>query len=355
MTPRVVSVIMAGGRGERLWPLVRLGRPKACILIDGARSLLELTAQRIQPLTPSATPLIITTAAQAGPIRRVLPARLRRSLIAEPEAKNTAACIMLAAATVAARDPSTVMAVFPADHWIDPAAVFHRTIRAAVEHAQRADGLVTIGLRPTLPNSGLGYLRAGRAAASKRHCRIFRLQQFIEKPSAQKAKRLLKRPGTYWNTGIFVGRAEVFLDAFRRWLPEHAKHLAPLGALAGRPAFARRAAQAYRRVASVSFDHGVMMRGQRAWMVEGRFQWEDLGSWDSWIRTNRLTRPSLAVASRNVRVLNANGHLIATIGLDDAIIVHTPDATLVCRPDNAQALHQVAAQLARDPALSRYR
>src|SRR3990167_2894154 len=157
----VTFVIMAGGRGKRLRPLVSAARPKVCLSLDGTRSLLQATIERLGPVWPRAHWLIVTTRGQANIIRRHLPAKFRRALLVEPQIKNTAACLTLAAATVAARDPRRVMVVVPADHWVGDAVAYRRTLRTAIHAALREDAIAMIGIRPTHGHTGLGYLRVG--------------------------------------------------------------------------------------------------------------------------------------------------------------------------------------------------
>ncbi len=354
MRRAVGCVIMAGGRGARLWPMVHSEMPKVCATIHGTRTLLDETLQRVAPLWRGGHGLIVTTQAFARPIRRSLPAAVRRCLLVEPQPRNTAACIALAASVLAERDPQMVMVVLPADHWMKPASAFRRSLQAAVDAARAGGRIVTIGLKPARPHPGLGYLCAGGAREIRRGCRTFELARVVEKPSEDAAGALIRQGRTYWNTGIFVGRVQTFLDVIARWLPEHARLIRPLGRLAGRPGFAREAARIYRRLPSVSFDHGVMAHLRGGDIVEGKFAWEDLGSWDSWIRISRHVKPALEVASRNVHVMTTNGHLVATVGLDDVVVVQTADATLVCRTKDAQAVYDVVAHLERDPRLARY-
>ena len=345
---------MAGGKGERLWPVVRADRPKVCVSADGRTTLLEATLKRLRPLARTQDLLIITTQEQLDPIRRHLPRMFHPSLLAEPEPRNTAACIALAAGILAARDPRLVMVVLPADHWIPQTTVFQRSLRAAIEAADDSDRMVMIGVRPTRVHSGLGHLCVKGVRGREQGCRVFRLARFVEKPSRASAQRLMRQHTVYWNAGIFVGRVTTFLTLIQRWLPDHARHLFPLGTMVSRPTFWRRARAAYREVRPVSFDTGVMAHVHDGDVIEGAFQWEDLGSWDSWMRVNRLKEPGLSIASRNVRVLSPEGHLVAAVGLEDAIIVQTTDATLVCRGSDAQAVRHVVARLSQDTRLSRY-
>jgi len=363
MATRTRVVVMAGGRGERLWPLVRRDRPKACVSFEGSCSLIEATLRRLKPLTGQQAVQIITDHTHATPIRRILGRRFRYELLGEPQPKNTAACVALAAVLAAKQDSSTVLVVVPADHWIKSETGFRKSLSAAIAVARAHDAIVTVGLKPTRVHTGMGHLCLGSRATSVGGCRVFRLRRFIEKPSAARAQRLMRMP-MFWNAGIFVGRAEVFVKTIQRWLPRHLQHLAPVAAHAGRSSFASALAKAYRSLPNISFDHGVMAHERRGYVVEGTFAWDDLGSWESWAR---LARSSAAVQiqSRNVRVLGANGpacracgagrHLVAVAGVRDLVIVHTPDATLVCHPSASQAVREIVAKLVRDAQLSRYR
>lgn len=348
----VVCVIMAGGSGERLWPLVRSRVPKVCLSINGA-TLLGATIRRVQGLSRRA-PWIITTASQAQAVRRAVPSGVAARIIAEPQPKNTAACLALAAAAWARRDPNAMLVVLPADHWIQPTAAFHRSVQAAIDVARARDGIVTLGLRPSRLHSGLGHLCAARLLGRRRGCRVFEVAYFLEKPSPRLARRLMRRSSTFWNIGIFVGRATTLLAAVRRHLPQHAERLSALSRWVDAPSFMRRAAPVYRRLRAVSFDAGVMARARDTRMVEVAFQWEDLGSWESWIRIARQPHPALAIDGRNVRVVGADHHLVATVGLQDVIVVQTPDATLICRAQETQAVRQVVGRLARTRRLARY-
>lgn len=347
-------VVMAGGRGERLWPLVRADRPKVCVAPDGRTSLLEATLRRLTPLrSRGARVLVVTTAEQSRAIRKVLPSRWRRHVLVEPEGKNTAACLALAAASLQA-EPDCVMVALPADHWVSSPAAFCRSLRAAMMLAQHTETLVTIGIQPTRVHSGLGHLCVGPSLGTRQGCRVFGLRRFVEKPSPRLAQRLLRQGRVFWNAGIFIGKVGVFLDELQRWLPTHAARLIPRGASRSRKPSAQALARAYRGLQPISFDHGVMAHQRTGLVVEGRFGWEDLGSWDSWIRTCRVAPPTVALNSRNVHVVNHEAHLVATVGVRNAVVVHTPDATLIADPDQTQAIRHVVEQLRRDRRLAHY-
>lgn len=353
-TPSVTFVMMAGGRGERLWPLVRQSTPKVCLSPDGRGSLLRNTINRLRPTWPNARWLIITTQEQAQAVRAIVPAALRRAILIEPQIKNTAACITLAAAAIARQDEHRVMVAVPADHWIGDPPAFQRAIRAAIRAAAAHQTMVTIGVRPTHPYLGLGYLCAGSPLKRAGGARIFRLARFIEKPSLPMARTLLKRPRTFWNSGMFIATAETFLASITEWLPEHTRQLVPLATGSART-FSRRARRAYEALPGVSFDHGVMDRLQSGLVVEGRFSWADLGSWDTWAHLGQSSSRMIAVDSENVKVVGHDGHLVATIGVRDLVVVQTPTATLICHSQKAQAVRQVVQRLAMNPQLASYR
>lgn len=354
-SPAVTFVILAGGRGERLWPLVRADRPKICLSLDGAKSLLAATIDRLRSVWPTAQWMVVTTAGQAQAVRRCLPPAWRGTVLVEPEPKNTAACIAVAAAAIARRDPDRVLVVAPADHWIGRLEAYRHSVRAAIVVAARHHAIATIGVRPTHPHTGLGYLCAGAALASRRSAgaRVFRLARFVEKPSRAVAQRLITRPGTYWNVGLFVGSARTFLRCLTEHLPAHVRHVLPLAARVGRPSFTREARRVYQQVPAVSFDHGVMDRLTGGLIVEGRFAWEDLGSWEAWVRRAGEAR-AISVESKQVAVVTHGHHLVATVGVRNLLVVATPSATLICAPDRAQAVRAVVKRLARDPRLAAY-
>ncbi len=369
--PAVTFVIMAGGKGERLWPLVRSATPKVCLSPDGTRSLLAATIDRLRLVWPHPEWLIVTTNGQAEAVRAALPSALRDAVLVEPQVKNTAACITLAAVTLAMRDPHRVMVVTPADHWVSDVPAFRQALRTAIRAAVAHDTIVTIGIRPTHPHTGLGYLcagarlgaREGRAGASvngARAPRMYRLKQFIEKPSTARAAALVKQPRTYWNSGTFVGTADKFLESVTQWLPEHTRRLVPLAeTLHGHrrfsnASFLQRARAAYRALEEISFDHGVMDHLSEGLVVEGQFRWADLGSWDVWAQLGRASSRTIGIESENITVVGQEGHLVATIGVRDLVIVQTPSATLICHPQRAQAVREIVKRLALDPRLASY-
>lgn len=346
--PRVTFVIMAGGKGERLWPLVRRRVPKVCLAPDSRRSLLQATIDRLAAAWPGAGWLIVTTKDQAAPVRAALLPRLRRRVIVEPQIKNTAACVALAVALAGARRPQQVLVAVPADHWVGDPVAFRTAVRQAIRAAASTKALVTVGLRPTHAHPGLGYIVGGRQTCAG----TYRVARFVEKPGRASVARLLRKPHVWWNSGMFIGTAEAFAREFRRWLPQHARHLLPLGQ--GRLT-AQRLARAYAAVAPISFDYGVMDHLREGYVVDGRFAWADLGSWDAWAHLARGRSRQLLVDSQRVTVVSQQPHLVAALGVQDLVIVHTPTATLVCRTDRVQDVRDLARRVDAHAALAAYR
>ncbi|MBI4597990.1 MAG: mannose-1-phosphate guanylyltransferase [Candidatus Omnitrophica bacterium] len=351
----VTFVIMAGGRGERLWPLVRAARPKVCLCPEGKCSLLQATIDRLRPAWPKAQWLIITTPEQAAAVRADVPQALRRRVLVEPAIKNTAACMMLAAVAVARRDPNGIMVAVPADQWVDRDVAFKTAVRAAIRAAISQDTIALVGIPATQPHTGFGYLCAGTPVEGFHHPAVFHIDRFIEKPTRARARRLIAKPRTYWNSGIFVGSAENFLTQMTEWLPEHARQLVPVAARVRRwnDATLRRA---YRKLIPISFDYGVMDHLQGGVVVEGHFSWADVGSWDTWMKLGYGSSHHVSVDSNNITVISQqDDHLVATLGVHDLVIVRTPTATLICHPTRAQAVREVVKKISADPRLASYR
>ncbi len=340
----VTFVIMAGGTGERLWPLVRRNRPKVCLSPDGRRSLLRGTLERLGGVAPRPRWLVVTTPDQARAVRREVPPAWRRRVVVEPAIRNTAGCLALAVLLAARRHPHDVLVALPADHWVRDEAAFRRALRTAIATARRVHAPVLLGIRPTHPHPGFGYVRAAAQVGRGPGPRVFRVAQFIEKPSASRAAALVRRGRAFWNAGIFVARVEVFLHAFQAHLPGHLRRLAP-AVRSGRGL-----AAAYRALPSVSFDYGVMDHLRERYVVEGRFGWADLGSWDTWARLGHGRARFLALDAHNVTVVSQEPHLIAAVGVRDLVVVQTRAATLLCHPARTQAVRDIVRRLERNGA-----
>ena len=354
---------MAGGRGERLWPVSRRSRPKYLAPVWGGRTLLDATLARVAQGVAPQRAWIITEQSQARAVRRSVARRWRARIIAEPRGRNTAVCIGLGALLVQRTDPDGVLVVLPADHWVPDAAAFWAAARCAAQVAREADRLVALGVTPRAPETAYGYIRVGRRRPrwERTGQRVFLVDRFVEKPSRARAVQLIATRRVYWNAGIFIGTARRLLAELRLHRPALGRALDAAAPHIGTPRQAAAVRRLYAAVEPISFDYAVMERTRAAALVAGRFAWDDVGSWASWLE--RLPRDAhgnvvvgrhVGVETRDTLVVNHGDHLVATVGLRDAVVVHTPDATLVCRRDCAQDVRRLVEMLRRQHAPARW-
>ena len=347
-------MILAGGAGTRFWPASRRARPKHFVPLVGGVTPLEETLRRVRSLAPPGRTWIVTTRELGPRTRRALNSRRGVRLLLEPEARNTTAAILWAAARVAAEDPDGLIAIFPADHHVPSTAAFARTLRAAARAAAGGEWLVLVGIQPDRPDTAYGYLQLGdRMAGSAR-----RVRRFVEKPDAVRARRFLRSGHYLWNAGMLVGRPDLVLAEAEALAPEVWSALGPVlqRVREGGGVTARALARAYRRAAPLSFDYAVLERSRRVLGVRARFRWSDLGSWDA--LAQHLDRvggdavggsPPVALVESSGNVIwNTTDKAVALLGVRDLVVVETPDALLVCAKDRAQEVRQVVGQLARD-------
>jgi mannose-1-phosphate guanylyltransferase len=337
------ALIMAGGAGTRLWPLSRKLRPKQLLKLFDGHSLLQLARQRIASLfSPEAT-WVITSAAYLDQVAEQLPDVPRANLIAEPVGRDTANAIGLAAHLLARRDSDATMAVFTADHIIEPQERFATAIQAGLDAAERfPESLVTFGIRPQGPHTGYGYLHRGAPVGPG----AFQVAEFKEKPTLDVTQAYVQSGEYYWNSGLFVWRASAILSELERLLPENSHALRKLAAdwdrVAGTPA----ALTAFERLPRISIDYGVMERARNVLLIEMDCNWMDLGSWESVAATRKPDRAgnvtiaprALLIDSHDNIVVSDSDHLLVTLGVNDLVVVHSDDATLVCRKDQVERL-----------------
>jgi mannose-1-phosphate guanylyltransferase len=353
---KIYPVIMAGGSGTRFWPLSRKNRPKQFLALAGDEPLLAATVGRLPPLGKAKDTFVVCGPAHAAAARRMLPKLPEQNFIVEPCARNTAPCVGLAALHVARRDPRGVMAMLPADHHIARPQAFREAIAAAAELAQRG-AIATIGIKPSRPETGYGYLKIGpRLAARGRKGKgaAHKVERFVEKPDLVTAARYLADGGYLWNSGIFAFRADVILEEIRRAMPVLGEQLDAIDAAHGTPAYKKTLARIFPECPSISIDYGVMEKSKRIAVVPADFGWSDVGSFAALpdVRpTDRLGNvaegDAVVVDAHNAVVLAKGGRPIAVVGIDDVVVVDAGDAVLVCRRDRAQDVRQAVEELGR--------
>jgi mannose-1-phosphate guanylyltransferase len=348
------ALIMAGGSGTRLWPMSRADRPKQLIPFLGGKSLLQLAFERLEPLVPAERRWVCAGETHAAAVRRTLPGLAAGAYLGEPAGRDTLNAVGFGAAVIARQDPDAVIAVFTADHLIEPVDAFQRIVESGMRVVERHPGtLATFGIAPTGPATGYGYLELGDALDGD--ARV--VARFQEKPDAATARRYVDAgPTRYlWNSGMFVWRAETILDCIRRYEPEVHAGLSRIADAWGTPRSAAVLAGEYPRLRKTSVDLAVMERASRdpavrVAAVPMPLRWLDVGSWPSFAETCERDADANAVSAgrallmKTARTLVASddpAHLVAVLGCEDLLVIHTRDATLVCRADQAEAIKEL--------------
>ena len=359
MKRKVFAVIMAGGRGTRFWPLSRPQRPKQMLKLLTSKTLVRETIDRVAPIYGRRNVLIVTVGEHEHAVRRELGMLPKANFLIEPSGKNTAPCIGLAAIELLRRDRQALAVILPADHWISDGRRFAQTLRTALTLAARHDALVTIGIRPEYPETGYGYILKGR----KTDGTVYRVTGFVEKPPAAKARRLIRR-GALWNSGILVARVATILEALHRYAPDVARGLEVIGSMARArglgtlpPKLRAALAREYRKMPSVSIDYAVMEKAGsdgRVLMLEADFGWSDVGNWDALHRMmpkeadgNAGTGRRVAFRSKDCLVYASPKRLVALVGMENTVVVDTPDAVLVADIRRSQEIKDLIDELNR--------
>lgn len=352
---------MAGGRGERFWPVSREKTPKQLVRLLGARSFLQEAVNRVLPLVPLPNIFVITNAAQADEVRRQLPKLPRRNVIAEPVGRDTCAAVTLGAAIVGQASTSAVMAVLPADHVIPDEKKFQQTLADSFDLASRGQVIVTIGIKPTEPATGYGYIHVGNQLPPphgvKRYKTVFsKAEKFVEKPNFETARQYLESGEYLWNAGMFVWSFVTITQGLEKHQPEMAAACQRWFKAAGTPKLDRVLAREYPAIPKISIDYALMEHAQNVVVADGSFAWDDLGSWTALARhlppdaAGNCARADFVHvdAARNIIFDARTKHRtpIAVVGLRDSILVQTDDAVLLAHQSQAQKIKELVKKLA---------
>jgi mannose-1-phosphate guanylyltransferase len=354
--PHHFAIILAGGRGERFWPMSRKATPKQFLPIVGDATMLQQTYKRIRPLFRPQNIIVLTNAQHVGVVRKQLREVPAQNVVGEPVGRDTAPAVGLGAAIAGKRDPNAVMALLPADAVIDDEAKLRRVLSDALAVAGKQNVLVTIGLKPASPHTGYGYVQAGQKFATGTKTPFRRVRRFTEKPNLPTAKRYLRSGDFFWNSGMFVWSFEAIRKAFARWQPEMAARCNRIYKAAGTPAFAATLRQEYPKLPKISVDYALMEKADNIVMARGDFDWDDLGTWTALERhlerdhTGSVARGAVEmVEAKNCVVVGDGSRLVAAVGVNDLVIVDTKDATLVCHKDSAQQVRELVKRLEQTP------
>ena len=375
--PSLHAVILAGGAGERFWPASRRHRPKPFLQVVGGKSLLDATIERARRFAAPENIWIVCGHEHAAAVRREAGLERGRVLV-EPQRRNTALAVAWASHVVEAHDPGAVMAVLSADAHIPDARAFARDIRIAAKAAASEHVLVTLGVKPTRPETGYGYIQRG-PAVGRAHPRLHRVSRFVEKPDAARARRYVKNPRYDWNAGVFVWGAATLLREVETSCPELHRALKPFRDASGRAAVRsrERVERVYRRAPSLPVDVAVMERSQHVWTLPVDFRWSDVGTWASLAEELGVGRPAGKRASSSrapsgalqgdeialsgnrriagdVLSLDTSGNLVwggdrlvALVGVENLAVVDTEDVILITRLDRSPDVRRVVAELAK--------
>jgi mannose-1-phosphate guanylyltransferase len=352
MSSALYVLILAGGSGERFWPLSRKSRPKQLLSLFGAETLLEATLRRLDGLVPAKNILILTNSDQEAGVRALAKELPPENIVAEPAKRDTAAAIALGVAWVAERDSAATMVVLPADHLIKDIAGFQKTLRTAAAAARQSGELVTIGIQPTWACPGFGYIEMGAALVvkeAKDGPAVHDVTRFREKPNAELAEQFLRQGNFRWNAGMFIWTIPAIVAALRRHAPE-------LGAFVSRihagDDFAKLLAEVFPTLPKISIDYAIMEKAGRVLMVESSFDWDDVGSWTALAKylpdhgANNVGNTEItAVEADNNLVFSTQKRRIALLGVSDLIVVETADALLVCNRHEAEKIKHLVAKV----------
>ncbi len=347
------AVIMAGGSGPRLWPLSRLSRPKQLLRLFGGKSLLRQSYERLTALLPPESIYVITQAIHLPLVAEELPELPQDNLFGEPVGRDTVNAVGLAAAILHQRDPDGQMGIFTADHIICPVDTFCQSLDTAFSVvADHPDALVTFGIRPAGPQTAYGYVRRGEPVASG----VFEVEEFTEKPNITAAIEYVACGQYYWNSGMFTWRISTILEQIKQHLPSSYEGLTACGECWDTPQRQKTINKVYPDLLKISIDFAVMEKADRVLVVEMNCQWVDVGSWpaiESVINADtdgniNAINHVMHLGSRGNIVVSEEKHLIATIGVDDLVIIHSPDATLICTRRDAQCIKELVDNVHRE-------
>src|SRR2546429_3534034 len=351
MSNPIYALILAGGSGERFWPLSRRNRPKQLLRLVSDRALLEDTIARLEGLVPSDRILILTNVDQEKAVRDLLKAFPKQNIISEPAKRDTAAAVALGAGWIAGRDHAATMLVLPADHVIVDRAAFQDTMRTAAAAAEETGALVIIGIKPTWACPGFGYIEQGTPVPMRGGAKIavHHVVRFREKPNVDLAESFLRKGNFRWNAGMFVWTVPTILTEFNRHAPEFGRFIAMMS---GPGAFEKNWGEKFSKLPRTSFDYAVMEHADRVLVLEAKFDWDDVGGWQARAgdfpkdaRGNAANCGLTTLEAGDNIVFDDAGNNVALLGVNNLIVVRTRDAVLVCHRHHAEKIKNLVAKL----------
>lgn len=343
------ALVLAGGGGTRFWPISRNNLPKQLINLGGEDILINETLKRLIDLVDTENTFIVTNQSQAEVMSPLLMTGFKQeNILIEPSAKNTAPCILYSVLSILNKYGDGVLCIFPSDHHIQPVDAFQKSLKYAMELAMDENCLVTLGIKPTFPSTGYGYIRYDVKAVVKSG---YRVEEFVEKPRYDMAMEFIRKKNYLWNSGILVGKLSCLIEDFKRFLPRVYEKLSFVFDVNVPEEFNRRLCEQYKKIQGISIDYGILERSDHVYVVPGEFEWNDVGSWDALgsiykpdIDGNVIKADHIGIGTKN-SIIYGNHQLIATVGLEDMIVVSTQDAILICPRSRAQDVRRIVEKL----------
>ncbi|MCU0344252.1 MAG: sugar phosphate nucleotidyltransferase [Ignavibacterium sp.] len=345
---KLYAVIMAGGVGSRFWPRSKKKTPKQLLKIFGEHTMIEATVNRLEGLIEKKNIYVITNELQRPEVINQLPDVPVENIIDEPFGRNTAACIGLASIIIKAKDPDAITIVLPADHIIRDVDKFKQVLENAARYADESMGLVTIGITPTRPETGYGYIQINDKEVANN---IFPVYTFAEKPNYATAVRFVESGDFLWNSGMFIWRADVIIDEIKNLMPDLYEGLISIENSLDSPNFKEELKSVYAQLKKISIDYGIMEKSSKVFLTKGSFNWSDVGSWEEVYQLSEKNENGNAVIGKVYTNMVSDSYIYspdkatAVIGLDNVIVINHHDTLLICRRDKAQDVKEIVDYL----------
>lgn len=348
----IYAVILAGGRGERFWPLSTAKNPKQLLSLVGEKTMVAESVERLDPLIPKDHIFILTNRDLVEATQKAIPSFPEENIIGEPVRRDTAAAVTLGCALVKNKNPNAVFCVMTADHVIGREDIFRKNIEDAVNTAAADDVLITLGIQPLFPSTGFGYIEAGEQLASDKNTKFYKAKRFVEKPDRPTAENYMKAGSFYWNSGMFVWSVKTFESAMSRHMPHLVEMMNNVMTAVGSDNFIETLKKEFDKIEKISIDYALMEKADNIVMAVGEFEWDDVGSWVA------LENHFASDEEGNIKIGNcesidsrgnivmSDGDLVAMIGVDNLVVVKAHNALLICPKGRAQDVKKMVHHLA---------
>ncbi|MBD2867958.1 mannose-1-phosphate guanylyltransferase [Paenibacillus arenilitoris] len=347
----ITCVIMAGGKGERFWPKSRTNLPKQFLNISGNKSMIQQSIERLELLIDISKIFIVTNELYAELLKAQIPHLPHENIIIEPVGRNTAPCIGLASILIEERYPDSTMIVMPSDHIIQNDTGFIEILKTAVKVANDNGNIVTLGIEPAYPETGYGYIESTGVNEPVNDVNVYRVNKFVEKPDIEKAQAYLESGNYYWNSGVFIWQTAVIRKYIKELMPEMHDILQTMKYAFGKSDQNEIIATEFIKMPDQSIDYGIMEKAKDIFVIPCLFGWDDVGSWTALERIDELDENGNVIKGNILNldtkrcIIESNGKLIATLGIEDLIIVDTEDVTLICTKEKAQEVKLLLKEL----------